>query len=154
MKSISEAIFLLTPHFPTFLYLRQPYLLKLDHIIKKSVKLIEMDVKLVEYSESSHSSGGEEPKDTDSRKIAVVQPVQHQQTVPEAISENPLETTQPEHELIPDHSSHSSLPTEHPEAELVYSGIPIEIEMPEPKVIELSSDSDTVSFITDTTLGE
>ena len=52
-----------------------------------------MDFKLVEYSETSGSSGGEEPKDTDSRKIAVVQPVQHQQTVPEPISENPLETT-------------------------------------------------------------
>ena len=116
-----------------------------------------MDVKLVEYSESSDSSG-EHSKDTDSRKIAVVQPVQHQQTVPESISQNPLETTQPEHELNPDHSSHSSPPTEHPEAELIttdeYSEIPLEIEMPEPEVIELSSDSDTVSFITDTTLGE
>ena len=91
-------------------------------------------------------------------KIAVVQPVQLQQTVPEPISENPLETTQPEHELNPDHSSHSSPPTEHPEPELFttdeYSEIPLEIEMPEPEVIELSSDSDTVSFITDTTLGE
>ena len=117
-----------------------------------------MDLKLVEYSESSESNGGEEPKDSDSRKIAVVQPVQHQQTVLEPISENPLETTQPEHELNPDHSSHSSPPTEHPEAELfttdVNSEIPLEIEMSEPEVIELSSDSDTVSFITDTTLGE
>ena len=117
-----------------------------------------MDLKLVEYSETSGSSGGEEPKDSDSRKIAVVQPVQHQHTVPEPISENPLETTQPEHELNPDHSSHSSPPTEHPEPELFtteeYSEIPLEIEMPEPEVIELSSDSDTVSFITDTTLGE
>ena len=117
-----------------------------------------MDLKLVEYSETSGSSGGEELKDTDSRKIAVVQPVQHQHTVPEPISENPLETTQPEHELSPDHSSLSSPPTEHPEPELFtteeYSEIPLEIEMPEPEVIELSSDSDTVSFITDTTLGE
>ena len=118
-----------------------------------------MDLKLVEYSETSGSSG-EEQKDTDSRKIAVVQPVQHQQTVPEPISENPLETTQPQHEFKPDDSSPSSPPTEHPEAELfttdVYSEIPLEIEMPEPEpeVIELSSDSDTVSFITDTTLGE
>ena len=115
-----------------------------------------MDLKLVEYSESSETSGGEEPKDTDSRKIAVVQPVQ--QTVPEPISENPLETTQPEHKVNPDDSSPSSPPTEHPEGELFttdeYSEIPLEIEMPEPQVIELSSDSDTVSFITDTTLGE
>ena len=129
-------------------------MLTLDQIIKKSVKLIEMDVKLVEYSESSESSG-EDAKNTDSRKIAVVQPVQHQQTVPEPISENPLETTQPEHELNPDHSSP---PTEHPEAELFttdeYSETPLEIEIPEPEVIELSSDSNTVSFITDTTLGE
>ena len=84
-----------------------------------------MNVKLVEYSESSESSG-EDLKDTDSRKkIAVVQPVQYQQTVPEPISENPLETTQPEHELNPDHSSPT---TEHPEAELFttdeYSEIP------------------------------
>ena len=37
-----------------------------------------MDLKLVEYSETSGSSGGEEQKDTESRKIAVAQPVQHQ----------------------------------------------------------------------------
>ena len=139
----------MTPHFPALLYVRQPYLLTLDQIIKKSVKLIEIDVKLVEYSESSESSG-EDLKDTDSRKIAVVQPVQYQQTVPEPISENPLE-----HELNPDHSSPT---TEHPEADFFttdeYSEIPLEIEMPEPEVIELSSDSNTVSFITDTTLGE
>ena len=104
-----------------------------------------MDIKLVEYSESSETSGEEQPKDTDSRKIAVVQPVQ--QTLPE-----------PEHEVNPDDSNHSSPPTQHPEPELFttdeYSQIPLEIEMPEPEVIELSSDSDTVSFITDTTLGE
>ena len=153
---MSHTIFLLTPHFPALLYIRQPYLLTLHQLIKKSVKLIEMDIKLVEYSESSDTSGGEEPKHTDSRKIAVVQPVQ--QTVPESepISENPLETSQPEYEVNPNDSSPSSPPTEHPEAKLFttdeYSEIPLEIEMPEPE--ELSSNSDTVSFITDTTLGE
>ena len=53
-----------------------------------------MDLKLVEYSETSGSSGGEEQKDTESRTTAVAQPVQHQQTVPEPISENPLETAE------------------------------------------------------------
>ena len=115
-----------------------------------------MDLKLVEYSETSGKSGGKERKDTDSRKIAIVQPVQHQQTVPKPSSENPLETTQPEYEVKLDNSSLSSQPTEHPEAELfttdLASKISLEIEMPEPEpeVIELSIDSDTVSFIIDT----
>ena len=72
----------------------QSYLSTLDQIIKNSVNINKIDLKLVVYSETSGSSGGEEQKDTESRTIAVAQPVQHQQTVPEPISENPLETAE------------------------------------------------------------
>ena len=42
-----------------------------------------MDLKLVDYSESSGSSGGEDQQETKCKKIAVIQPVQHHQPVPE-----------------------------------------------------------------------
>ena len=41
-----------------------------------------MDLKLVDYSESSGSSGGEDQQETKCKKIAVIQPVQHHQPVP------------------------------------------------------------------------
>ena len=42
-----------------------------------------MDLKLVDYSESSGSTGGEDQQETKCKKIAVIQPVQHHQPVPE-----------------------------------------------------------------------
>ena len=94
-----------------------------------------MDLKLVDYSESSGSSGGEDQQETKCKKIAVIQPVQHHQPVPE-----------PEPEVNPEESPLPH-PTEEPEAEP-------ELEYPEPEVIVLSSDSDTVSFLTDTSVGK
>ena len=98
-----------------------------------------MDVKLVDYSESS-SSGGEH-KQTESKKIAIVQPVPQDKSSSEQFSEH-----LPEYQHEEARSS-SPQPTED-------TDLPIEIEMPEPEVILLSSDSETVSFLTDTTLGE
>ena len=94
-----------------------------------------MDLKLVDYSESSGSSGGEDQQETKCKKIAVIQPVQHHQLVPE-----------PEPEVNPEESPLPH-PTEEPEAEPDFSinDVPIELEYPEPEVIVLSSDSDTVS---------
>ena len=99
-----------------------------------------MDLKLVDYSESSGSSGGENQQETKCKKIAVIQPVQHHQPEPEV---NPEESPLP----------HA---TEEPEAEPDFSitDVPIELEYPEPEVIVLSSDSDTVSFLTDTSVGK
>ena len=100
-----------------------------------------MDVKLVDYSESS--SSGEEHKQTKSKKIAIVQPVPQDKSSSEQFSEHLSEY---QHEEA---RSSSPQPTED-------TDLPIEIEMPEPEpeVILLSSDSETVSFLTDTTLGE
>ena len=100
-----------------------------------------MDVKLVDYSESS--SSGEEHKQTESKKIAIVQPVPQDKSSSEQLSEHLSEY---QHEEA---RSSSPQPTED-------TDLPIEIEMPEPEpeVILLSSDSETVSFLTDTTLGE
>ena len=98
-----------------------------------------MDVKLVDYSESS--SSGEEHKQTESKKIAIVQPVPQNKSSSEQFSEHLSEY---QHEEA---RSSSPQPTE-------ITDLPIEIEMPEPEVILLSSDSETVSFLTDTTLGE
>ena len=101
-----------------------------------------MDVKLVDYSESS---SGEEHKQTESKKIAIVQPVPQDKSSSEQFSEHLSEY---QHEEA---RSSSPQPTED-------TDLPIEIEMPEPEpepeVILLSSDSETVSFLTDTTLGE
>ena len=102
-----------------------------------------MDVKLVDYSESS--SSGEEHKQTESKKIAIVQPVPQDKSSSEQFSEHLSEYQHKEAR------SSSPQPTED-------TDLPIEIEMPEPEpepeVILLSSDSETVSFLTDTTLGE
>ena len=104
-----------------------------------------MDVKLVDYSESS--SSGEEHKETESKKIAIVQPVPQHKSSSEQFSEH-----LPEYQHEEARSS-SPQPTED-------TDLPIEIPMPEPEpepepeVILLSSDSETVSFHTDTTLGE
>ena len=70
--------------------------------------------------------------------------MQHHQPVPE-----------PEPEVNPEESPLPH-PTEEPEAEPDFSinDVPIELEYPEPKVIVLSSDSDTVSFLTDTSVGK
>ena len=101
-----------------------------------------MDPKLVDYSETSSS---EEDKQTESKKIAIVQPVPQQQ-----YAEHPSETVpEPESEY---QQTHEPTPSPHP-SEL--SDIPIdEIPEPEPEIILLSSDSDTVSFLTDTTPGK
>ena len=101
-----------------------------------------MDSKLVDYSETSSS---EEDKHTESKKIAIVQPVPQQQ-----YAEHPSETVQePESEY---QQTHEPTPSPHPSEP---SDIPIdEIPEPEPEIILLSSDSDTVSFLTDTTLGK
>ena len=103
-----------------------------------------MDLKLVDYSESS-SSSGEEHKETESKKIAIVQPVPQHKSSSEQFSEH-----LPEYQHEEARSS-SPQPTED-------TDLPIEIPMPEPEpepeVILLSSDSETVSFHTDTTLGE
>ena len=103
-----------------------------------------MDLKLVDYSESSGSSGGENQQETKCKKIGVIQPVQHHQPVPE-----------PEPEVNPEESPLPH-PTEEPEAEPDFSitDVPIELEYPEPELIVLSSDSDTVSFLTDTSVGK
>ena len=102
-----------------------------------------MDVKLVDYSESS--SSGEEHKQTESKKIAIVQPVPQDKSSSEQFSEHLSEYQHEEARLS------SPQPTED-------TDLPIEIEMPEPEpepeVILLSSDSETVSFLTDTPLGE
>ena len=97
-----------------------------------------MDLKLVDYSETSSS---EEDKQTESKKIAIVQPVPQQQ-----YAEHPSETV-PESEY---QQTHEPTPSPHPSEP---SDIPID-EIPEPEIILLSSDSDTVSFLTDTTLGK
>ena len=99
-----------------------------------------MDPKLVDYSETSSS---EEDKQTESKKIAIVQPVPQQQ-----YAEHPSETV-PESEY---QQTHEPIPSPKPRE---LSDIPIdEIPEPEPEIILLSSDSDTVSFLTDTTLGK
>ena len=92
-----------------------------------------MDLKLVDYSESSGCSGGENQQETKCKKRAVIQPVQHHQPVPE-----------PEPEVNPEESPLPH-PTEEPEAEPDFSitDVPIELEYPEPEVIVLSSDSDS-----------
>ena len=99
-----------------------------------------MDPKLVDYSETSSS---EEDKDTECKKIAIVQPVPQHQYVEEASDTVP----EPESEY---QQTHEPTPSPHPSKT---SDIPID-EIPEPEIILLSSDSDTVSFLTDTTLGE
>ena len=101
-----------------------------------------MDAKLFDYSETSSS---EEDKQTESKKIAIVQPVPQQQ-----YAEHPSETVpEPESEY---QQTHEPTPSPHPSEP---SDIPIdEIPEPEPEIILLSSDSDTVSFLTDTTLGK
>ena len=101
-----------------------------------------MDSKLVDYSETSSS---EEDKHIESKKIAIVQPVPQQQ-----YAEHPSETVpEPESEY---QQTHEPTPSPHPREP---SDIPIdEIPKPEPEIILLSSDSDTVSFLTDTTLGK
>ena len=101
-----------------------------------------MDPKLVDYSETSSS---EEDKQTESKKIAIVQPVPQQQ-----YAEHPSETVpEPESEY---QQTHEPTPSPHLSEP---SDIPIdEIPEPEPEIILLSSDSDTVSFLTDTTLGK
>ena len=87
-----------------------------------------MDPKLVDYSETSSS---EEDKHTESKKIAIVQPVPQQQ-----YAENPSETVQePESEY---QQTYEPTPSPHPSEP---SDIPIdEIPEPEPEIILLSSD--------------
>ena len=90
-----------------------------------------MDLKLVDYSETSSSSSGEEHKDTVSKKIAVVQAVQ--QSKPSVPTENLQETTTPL-EVNPDASRPSPQPTD--ETEDLYDNdvLPIDIEYSQPEV--------------------
>ena len=100
-----------------------------------------MDLKLVDYLESSGSSRGEDQQGTKCKKIAVIQPVQHHQPAPEP-EVNPEESPFPH-------------PTEaEPEPDFSITDLPIELDYPEPEVIVLSSDSNTVSFLTDTSVGK
>ena len=101
-----------------------------------------MDSKLVDYSETSSS---EEDKHIESKKIAIVSLYHNKQ-----YAEHPSETVpEPESEY---QQTHEPTPSPHPSEP---SDIPIdEIPEPEPEIILLSSDSDTVSFLTDTTLGK
>ena len=108
-----------------------------------------MESKLVDYSSTSSSSSGEEHKDSLVKKIAVVQPVQQtESTVPTEI----LQESSTSHEINPDESRPSPQPTE--ETDLDIYEVPTELEYSQPEVIILSSDSDTISYHTDTTVGE
>ena len=83
------------------------------------------------------------------KKIAVVQPVQQtKSTVPTEI----LQESSTSHEINPDESMLSPEPTE--ETDLDIYEVPTELEYSQPEVIILSSDSDTISYHTDTTVGE
>ena len=77
-----------------------------------------MDLKLVDYSESSGSNGGEDHQETKCKKIAVIQPVQHHEPVPE-----------PEPEVNPEESPLAH-PTE-PEPDFSITDLPIEMDYPE-----------------------
>ena len=57
------------------------------------------------------------------------------------------------HEPEPEVTPEESHPTE-PEPDFSITDLPIQLDYPEPEVIVLSSDSDTVSFLTDTTEGK
>ena len=84
-----------------------------------------------------------------SKKIAVVQPVQQtKSTVPTEI----LQESSTSHEINPAESMPSPQPTE--ETDLDIYEVPTELEYSQPEVIILSSDSDTISYHTDTTVGE
>ena len=107
-----------------------------------------MDLKLVDYSESSGSSGGEDQQETKLKKIAIIQPVQHHEPEPE-----PEVTQEESHPTEPEVTQEESHPTE-PEPDFSITDVPLELDYPEPEVIVLSSDSDTVSFLTDTTVGK
>ena len=54
-----------------------------------------MDLKLVDYSESSGSSGGEDQQETKLKKIAIIQPVQHHEPEPE-VTQKESHPTEPE----------------------------------------------------------
>ena len=109
-----------------------------------------MDLKLVDYSESSGSSGGEDQQETKLKKIAIIQPVQHHEPEPE-----PEVTQEESHPTEPEVTQEESHPTEpEPEPDFSITDVPLELDYPEPEVIVLSSDSDTVSFLTDTTVGK
>ena len=107
----------------------------------------QKDLKLVDYSSSSSST--EEKITSPHPKIAVVNPIQSVR--PEII------TDQPEHDETTEFDPDVSLTTQpippssdyQPEKVRRESKIP----EPEPEIIILSSDSETLSIRTDTTLG-
>ena len=105
------------------------------------------EAKLVDYSDSSSSS--EEKVTISYPKIAVVMPVQSVRPEPTPEPESPEPTSQLDEttEFDPDESQ--TRQSEIPEQDIIQ--IPEEI--PEPEIIVLSSDSDTLSIRTDTTLG-
>ena len=126
----------------------------------------QKQLKLVEYSESSSSNSSPEPDVKYSYpKIAVVNPVQsvrpEQQQEPQEPPYQPDETTEfdPDESLTrqPIPSSSDDQPeqprggSDIPEQDI--TEIPVISENPEPDIIILSSDSDTLSQRTDTTLG-
>ena len=103
------------------------------------------EAKLVDYSDSSSSS--EEKVTISYPKIAVVMPVQSVRPEPTPEPESPEPTSQLDEttEFDPDESQ-----TRQSDEQDI---IQIPEEIPEPEIIVLSSDSDTLSIRTDTTLG-
>ena len=95
-----------------------------------------MDIKLVDYSESSSESDQASNVESSDKKVAIVQPVQ-QIHIPD---------TEPEHQS----------PTEEERTNEDNTEIQLEPDSltPEPAVIEVSSDSETISIGTDTTFGK
>ena len=115
------------------------------------------DLKLVDYTDSSSSSDDKEKIKFPYPKIAVVNPMQI--VTPEIITDVPEhdETTQFEHDETTEFDPDVSLtrqpipPSSDNQPEQVRRES--EIPEPEPEIIILSSDSETLSIRTDTSLG-
>ena len=88
--------------------------------------------KLVEYSSSSSDEQASAPP------VAVVKPLI-----------NPTQTEQPS-----DETPQPEQPSEEIPEEVELPRIDTDEPVPDPEVVVITSDSDTVSFITDTTLGQ
>lgn len=120
-----------------------------------------MDVKLVDYSESSGSNSNEESSDpVHTKKVAVVQPVQSSSNIqehsnPQEQPSNIIETSPP----TPETTTQAETEAEpHTSAVFVTDPETTPSELPrsdstEPDIIILS-DSDTLSIRTDTSIGK
>ena len=119
-------------------------------------------LKLVNYSESSESSSSPEPEIKHQYpKIAVVNPVQSVRPEPEEPTFQHDETTEfdpdesPTRQPIPpssdDQPEEARRESEIPEPDI--TEISLISENPQPEIIILSSDSETLSIRTDTSLG-